>query len=412
MAQIRDLLVAGKAKFLGTGVFSGLLDAAGGLKISGSAQITSNPTYVYAQNTETKEVGHINVQDLIVGKANALNIANTGSKITPIYLSNGVPVASDADIGSKSKPIYLSKGALTASDANIGGAATPVYMKAGVITAFASAIGGEKKPVYVNSSGAITASSTSVGNDAQPVYLNSGTFTAVNIISTTYGGTGNSAFTKGTLIYAETATKLSSNTYATTDAATITLKRTDTSSAKFTATNSNGSVQLLTSTNRGLYDATKSEWIVYTNTAGTATYVPLWKNIGSTKKQLVYFNSSGSAAASDATVGASSKPVYLNNGTITEIGVIETSKGGTGSSAQTRNRVVITDGSGNVNSSISSHYASGDKIFINSGDTEMPIGDEKLYVHGSAQVNGHLVLDTKVKFMYNNTDKCVDVIFM
>lgn len=417
MAQIRDLLVGGKAKFLGSGTFSGLLDAAGGLKISGASKITSNPTFLYAQNGDTGEVSYINVDDVTVGSAKALSTLTAGGAKQAIYWSNGIPVGMTDSVGATDTPVYLNGGTITALSATVGGTAKPVYLNKGKISALTQTVGGTKKPVYL-ASGTITASDATVGNDALPMYMSGGEFKTVNIIGTSAGGTGNASFTAGTLIYAETANKLSSNTYALTSGSTITLKRTDTSASRFTATNSNGSVEILASTNRGLYDVTKSQWIIYGNTDGTGTFIPRWGNIGSSKKQLVYFTSTGSAAASDATVGGSTRPVYLNAGTITAVGTIATTYGGTGSNSQTANRVVITDGSGNLVTSTSNHYASGNVIYVNAGTTQSPKDvNDKFLVHGGAQINGQLSLvDTTVdkgaKFVYNSTDKCVDVIFI
>lgn len=51
----------------------------------------------------------------------------------------------------------------------------------------------------------------------------------------------------------------------------ITVNRNVTSAVKVTVTNSNGSVSLGTTTNRGIYDETKTKWIIATN--GTATWL-------------------------------------------------------------------------------------------------------------------------------------------
>ena len=47
-----------------------------------------------------------------------------------------------------------------------------------------------------------------------------------------------------------------------------------TGGAEIKVTNDNGTVSILASTNRGLYDRTKAAWIIYNNTAGDHTYVP------------------------------------------------------------------------------------------------------------------------------------------
>ncbi len=252
MAQIRDLLVAGKARFLGSGTFSGLLDTTGGLKISGAKALTSNPTFLYAMDPTTSEVVYVNTLDVTVGTAQTLGTQTKGATNQPIYLNNGVP---------------------TTISGTIGGTASPVYINSGVITKLSSTI----------------------GNNAKPVYLSEGTITA------------------------------------------------------FTST-----------------------------------------------------------------IGSASRPVYVNNGTLTNVNVIDIAYGGTGANNQVKNRVVITDSDSHLVTATSNHYASGSAIYINSGD-DAPLGNESLYVKGSAQVDGHLSLisvDKGAKFMYNSSDKCVDIIFV
>ena len=65
-----------------------------------------------------------------------------------------------------------------------------------------------------------------------------------------------------------------------------------TNGAEIKAVNDNGTVSILASTNRGLYDRTKSTWIIYNNTAGDHTYAPLWASKGSSS-EAVYFNTNG-----------------------------------------------------------------------------------------------------------------------
>lgn len=129
---------------------------------------------------------------------------------------------------------------------------------------------------------------------------------AINVgtIAVGHGGTGNTSFTAGTLVYASSATKLSSNGSATTSGSTITLTNSSTGSSAYTATNTNGAVQLLASTNRGVYDSTNSKWIVYTSKAADHTYIPLWASKGSSTKP-VYFNSSGEPVACGSSLAVS-----------------------------------------------------------------------------------------------------------
>lgn len=57
-------------------------------------------------------------------------------------------------------------------------------------------------------------------------------------------------------------------------------------------TNTNGSVELLVHTNRGLYDKTNSKWVIYVPNGTSKVYVPTWANKGGSTTP-VYFNASG-----------------------------------------------------------------------------------------------------------------------
>ena len=82
------------------------------------------------------------------------------------------------------------------------------------------------------------------------------------------------------------------------------------------AENANGTVSLLASTNRGLYDNTNSTWIIYRPKDTTNTWVPAWASKGGTAKP-VYFNSNGTPVACSSTVGGAAQPAYMSSGTIT-----------------------------------------------------------------------------------------------
>lgn len=74
------------------------------------------------------------------------------------------------------------------------------------------------------------------------------------------------------------------------------------SGTKFKASNSNGSISVYTSTNRGLYDETNSAWIVYLLKDASHVYIPKWASKGSST-QPVYFNGSGEPIACTAYSG-------------------------------------------------------------------------------------------------------------
>lgn len=66
--------------------------------------------------------------------------------------------------------------------------------------------------------------------------------------------------------------------------------------------NSNGAVSIYAATNRGLYDATNSAWIIYLSQAADHVYVPKWASRGSST-QPIYFNASGEPIACTAYSG-------------------------------------------------------------------------------------------------------------
>lgn len=140
---------------------------------------------------------------------------------------------------------------------------------------------------------------------------------------------------------------------------------------------------------------------VYLN-AGTITACS--STVGSTTKP-VYMNA-GTITVSNATVGSASRPMYLNAGTMTAITAVGIAYGGTGATSQTANRVIYTNTDKNLVSS--GHFSSSVKMAINS--TSEPA--TTFHVEGSANVDGELSLDSKVKFVYNSTDESLDFIFV
>lgn len=139
----------------------------------------------------------------------------------------------------------------------------------------------------------------------------------------------------------------------------------NTSDVTYKVGNSNGTIGLYASSNRGLYDFKTSKWIIYNNTAGVNTYVYNWINKGSATK-FIYFNSSGEPTTSSSTIGGTTKPiyissgefktisatvgsenipVYLNAGTISEINVVAVGSGGTGTDTFAANSILYGNGS-------------------------------------------------------------------
>lgn len=72
----------------------------------------------------------------------------------------------------------------------------------------------------------------------------------------------------------------------------VEVSHTGTSDSNVKVTNGNGSVSILTSTNRGLYDNTNTNWIIYVTKDTNSVYVPNWASKGASDRP-VYFNSNG-----------------------------------------------------------------------------------------------------------------------
>ena len=497
MAQIRDLIVAGKAKIVGSETVSGLLTADGGLKL-GSTSSLATPAYVLSLSNTSSQVTYTNVNELTVDTANKLGTAAAGGTATPIYWKDGKPTALTADVG---------------------GAAKPTYLKAGVITACSSTVGSGVKPVFM-SSGTITVSSSTAGSTSQPIYLNAGTLTGVTAVGVGYGGTGKQSWTQYQLIYASATTTLSQLAYgsandilvsggnsaapswvapsnitvgvasklgtadkggattpiylakgvptactmivqsstkkwfgglpvigsdgvmemgryidfhATTDSANDYDVRIDagTSASKNivylpsvtgeVVTHEKGKAQgsgtqfvyvsstgVITATTSTVASGTRlmymSSGVMTASTSGVGgTAKPVYLTNGTITAcsatvgsgVIPVYMSSGTITASSSNVGGDTRPMYLKAGTMTAITKVGTAYGGTGSTSQTASRLVITDSSGNIVSS-GNHYASSSTVCINS--TSLPASSANLYVKGSAQIDGAVSLDNKVKF--------------
>lgn len=72
----------------------------------------------------------------------------------------------------------------------------------------------------------------------------------------------------------------------------VEVSHTGTSNSNVVVTNDTGSVSILASTNRGLYDNTNANWIIYVNKDTSNVQVPNWASKGVSDRP-VYFNSSG-----------------------------------------------------------------------------------------------------------------------
>lgn len=186
MAQLRELIAAGKSKFLGTSTFQGMLIVDNKLSVPGISSVNT-ADYFLAKNSND-EVIYINKNNISVGTANALSTQNVGSNVKIIYWKDGVPVLSNGNAGGATHPIYLKNGELTACSSDVGNGKQPVFMSAGVITP----------------------STETVGSTSCPLYLNSGVLTPIAQLAVANGGTGKASWTKFALVYASNTTELDS----------------------------------------------------------------------------------------------------------------------------------------------------------------------------------------------------------
>lgn len=142
-------------------------------------------------------------------------------------------------------------------------------------------------------------------SDAAQTFNGSADATSIGVKGTldvANGGTGNNtAYIQNALVYASETTKLASASTVKYATGQLTIEMSDGSEAKYVTKNSNGSVSLWSSTNRGVYDETRKGWLIYNSQNSEHTYVPLWSSIG-TSTRPIYFTSNGEPAACGALV--------------------------------------------------------------------------------------------------------------
>lgn len=117
------------------------------------------------------------------------------------------------------------------------------------------------------------------------------------VLPTGNGGTGSSSFTSGTLIYASSATQLSSNTTLKTGSGFISATLGSTSTAYLQVTNNNGACDIRVTTNRGLYDVTNGKWMIYMqksdNTLNTGSTLYVQGSVNASEASYVRRTSAG-----------------------------------------------------------------------------------------------------------------------
>ena len=261
------------------------------------------------------------------GKSEAYLAATTtrdqvGSGTKPVYVSNaGVLTESSSTVGASAKPIYLSSGTLTESSSTLGATDTPIYMSAGELKACSSSKGSASVPVYMSNGQILQCTASSVfssftsSTNTLSITVCGQTRTAsiVNSISNTWtGGTTAGPTLKttvngvaGTAVAIPVATASASGVVTTgsqtfggskTINGNLTVTASDDTYRTVYASNSNGTVALHAATNRGLYDSTGSQWMIYREKGATQTIIP-----GSLETPRIHLTSTTDAAPGSVT---------------------------------------------------------------------------------------------------------------
>ncbi len=328
MAQLNDLLVLGESNILGKTQMLDRLYAHGGISLVGA-----NNGVIHNIN-ETKQ-SILNLELEYTDKANSG--AGKGSK-TIVFKNdstNGTSITADAFTG-RAQSVYITEGSSDVDRQIVVSAGTAtgqnLYSTPGVTINY--------KNQSITAAGGFKGTATKATQVANSLSINGKSFngsSAVNVgtIGVTYGGTGNNAeYTKNTLIYASATNKLSSLSVSSIDGSQIEMTNSSTGRGAFKASNTNGSVSLLASTNRGLYDeahATNNnstgEWIIKVDKDSTKVTIPYWETIGDTNT-----------------------PVYIKSGYPTVCTKLAVNVGGTGKTSWTASRMMYVTSDGALTS--------------------------------------------------------------
>lgn len=507
MAQLKDLLVAGKARFVGTTSFTDQMISLGGIRFLEGALEKKTVVYQVLGIDSSGVAVYADLTGLTIGTANKLSVSGGGT-MQPVYFASGQPVtlpafknltaagplgwvsqsndimavtsntlaywngayngtASNITVLGKiqtgtwqATPIDAARGgtgqtslknsakvlinaldiqATTPVDADYfisqsvnGGTTTTDYYRR-PMSALWTYIKGKSDGVYVNSAGDTMTGSLNInGNNGTTgliIRRNSADAESLKITiddsNATFYYTNDERANQFKFVLYNSDTESPASTGAVPNTSTITMAGSASGSVvtatQFVGALSGNATTATTASKLGVNAGSDGKPIyfaggipvAFTQTIGSASK-PVYVNagtitacsstIGSTTKP-VYMNA-GTITVSNATVGSASRPMYLNAGTMTAVTAVGTAYGGTGNTTYNANRVVYTESATKMSST--NHFASSIKMAINS--TAEPA--TTFHVEGSANVDGEFSLDSKAKFVYNNTDKCVDIIFI
>lgn len=284
--------------------------------------------------------------------------------------------------------------------------------------------------------------------------------TNATTIGTLYlGGAGstvsitNKAIVKGTTTLESTLNV----TGATTVTNNISSTASDTTARAVKAINSNGSIGVYASTNRGLYDFTRGKWIIYTLAEDNTTHVPEALYLDKTLRVASTTTLAGDVNISGITKISNTLNVTkavdfdstLNvDGNTTLKGTVEVTNATTLKNTLTVNGISTLSGAVTAGSTLTVTTTSNLKgdvtmggkatvtgattlndtltvkktatfdnsVIINGGTESSSMTTGQLKVVGGIGATKYISakayrLDDKVEFIYNSTDKCVDVVF-
>ena len=388
MAQLNDLLVLGESNILGKTQMLDRLYAHGGISL-----IDANNGVIHNIN-ETKQ-SILNLELEYTDKANSG--ASKGSK-TIVFQNdstNGTSITADAFTG-RAQSVYVTEGSTDVERQIVvsTGSATGqnLYSAPGVTVNY--------KKQTITAAGGFKGTATQVANSLS---INGKSFngsSAINVgtIGVTYGGTGNNAeYTKNTLIYASATNKLSSLAVSNIDGSQLEMTNSAGNRGAFKASNNNGSVTLLASTNRGLYDEahetnnnSTGEWIVKVDKGSTKVTIPYW-----------------------GTIGDADTPIYIKSGYPTACSKLAVSVGGTGRTTWTASRMMYVTSDG----ALTSGYHWVDNTHVGIGRTSAA-PSYALYVGTENSADGRLgvaktiTIADKVTLEYVSSTESLDFKFI
>ena len=248
------------------------IDSASGTSLIFRPQGTEQARFNTSGQLQIKSSGSANATLVGPTTAGTFNFPDTGGTFVT-HATKGTAV------GGTAQPVYIATtGRATPLSATRGSASLPVYLNAGTITA-------------CTAGSVFSAFSSSANTLSITVATQTRTASIINSISNTWtGGTTAGPTLKttvngvaGTAVAIPVATASASGVVTTgsqtfggskTINGNLTVTASDDTYRTVYASNSNGTVSLHAATNRGLYDSTGDQWMIYRKKGETQTIIP------------------------------------------------------------------------------------------------------------------------------------------